>query len=49
MKVTSLLAAISSVALTSALPVTNTTSFFWDVNFLGKNYFANSYYAGELN
>lgn len=50
MKLTDLLAAIGSVAITSALPVTDTTDFFWDVNpFLGKNYFANSHYASELN
>jgi cellulose 1,4-beta-cellobiosidase len=50
MQLTSLLTAIGSVALTSALPVTDTNSFFWDVNpFLGKNYFANAHYAGELN
>jgi cellulose 1,4-beta-cellobiosidase len=50
MKLTSLLITISSVVLTSALPVTDTTSFFRDANpFIGKNYFANSYYASELN
>jgi cellulose 1,4-beta-cellobiosidase len=47
-----MLAAIAFARLATALPVADLAprAAQWDGNpFLGKNYFANSYYAGELN
>ena len=46
MQLTAILAALSAAGLAHALPGPTAT----DVNpFVGKNYFANPYYAGELN
>lgn len=45
-----LLAAFWACGLTTALPATESVDARKDVNpFEGKNYFANSFYAGELN
>ncbi|TVY73496.1 1,4-beta-D-glucan cellobiohydrolase CEL6B [Lachnellula suecica] len=51
MQLTTLIAALSAAGITTALPsVAPRAEDAQDVNpFLGKNYFANSYYAGELN